>query len=319
LCAALISGQQHAPDVAFAPTAVAVVETMLTAADVGPTDVVYDLGSGDGRIVILAARKYGAHAVGVEIDPALVKASRQKAIDNGVADKVSFVEGDLFATDISKATVVTLYLWPSLNSRLESKLRQELRPGTRIVSNSFGIGHWRPDKTVRAPDGTEVLMWTVPRPPARTPDVPFSPTPETVAYEMLALAKVTAGDVVYDLGSGDGRIPIYAAQKYGARGIGVELDPRLVEISRQVARDSELTNRVSFIEADLFTTAISDASVVTLFLSADVNAKLEGKLRALRPGTRIVSRQFVIGTWAPDKTVRASDGSTLYLWTIPNQ
>jgi predicted RNA methylase len=292
---------------------------MLTAADVGPTDIVYDLGSGDGRIVILAARKYGAHAVGVEIDPALVKTSRQAAIDNGVADHVSFVEGDLFTTDISKATVVTLYLWPSVNSRLESKLRQELRPGTRIVSNSFGIGNWRPDKTVRAPDGTDVLVWTVPQAPARTPDVAFIPTPESVAYEMLALANVTASDVVYDMGSGDGRIPIYAAQKYGARGIGVELDPRLVEISRQVARDSALANRVRFVEGDLLTTSLSDASVVTLFLSEDMNAKLEAKLRALRPGTRIVSRQFLIGTWAPSKTVRASDGSTLYLWTIPNQ
>ncbi len=292
---------------------------MLTAADVGPTDIVYDLGSGDGRIAILAARKYGARAVGIEIDPALVKTSRQRAIENTVADKVTFVEGDLFATDISKATVVTLYLWPSMNSRLESKLRQELRPGTRIVSNSFGIGNWRPDKTVRAADGTDVLVWTVPKAPARPPDVPFEPTPEAVAYEMLTLAHVSAGDVVYDLGSGDGRIPIYAAQKYGARGVGIEIDPRLVEISRQVARDSGLTGAVAFVEGDLLTTPFSDATVVTLSLSVAVNAKLEPKLRALRPGTRIVSRQIPIGTWVPDRSVRASDGTTLYLWTIPNQ
>jgi predicted RNA methylase len=133
---------------------------------------------------------------------------------------------------------------------------------------------------------------------------------------MLALANVTASDVVYDLGSGDGRIPIYAAQKYGARGVGVELDPRLVEISRQVAGDSALAGRVTFLEGDLLTTALSEATVVTLFLSEEVNAKLEAKLRALRPGTRIVSRQFPIGTWAPEKTFRASDGSMLYLWTI---
>jgi predicted RNA methylase len=307
------------PDIHFTPTRQAVADAMLKLAHITRDDVVYDLGSGDGRIVILAARKYGARAVGVEIDPALVKTSRQTAIDNGVADRVSFVEGDLFTTDISRATVVTLYLWPSVNSRLESKLRQELRPGTRIVSNSFGIGNWRPDKTVRAADGTEVLVWTVPKPPARPPDVAFIPTPEPVAYEMLALANVTAGDVVYDLGSGDGRIPIYAAQKYGARAVGVELDPRLVEMSRQVAHDSGLMNRVRFIEDDLLTTSIVDASVVTLFLSEDVNAKLEAKLRALRPGTRIVSRQFPIGAWPPDKTVRASDGSTLYLWTIPQR
>ncbi len=292
---------------------------MLTAADVGPHDVVYDLGSGDGRIPILAARKYGARAVGIEIDPALVKASRQAAKDSGVAENVSFVEADLFATDISKATVVTLYLWPSVNSRLESKLRQELRPGTRIVSNAFGIANWRPDKIVRAADGTEVLVWTVPKPPARPPDVPFLPTPELVAYDMLALANVRADDIVYDLGSGDGRIPIYAAQKYGARAVGIEIDPRLVEISRQVARDAGLTGQVTFIEGDLLTTDLRDATVVTAFLSREVNAKLESTLRALRPGTRIVSRQFLIGTWAPDRSVRASDGSTLYLWTVANR
>jgi predicted RNA methylase len=114
--------------------------------------------------------------------------------------------------------------------------------------------------------------------PARTPDIHFTPTRHAVADAMLELARVSADDVVYDLGSGDGRIVILAAQKYGARGVGVELDPRLVEISRQVAREGEVADRVTFIEGDLFTTDISAATVVTLYLSPGVNRQLEPKL-----------------------------------------
>ena len=308
----------RSPDVAFAPTAPAVVDAMLALARVNANDVVYDLGSGDGRIVIMAAKKYGARGVGVELDPKLVKISRQAALENGVADKVTFIEGDLFAQDISPATVVTLYLWPSVNKRLEMKLRRELRRGARIVSNAFGIANWRPDETSHASDGSTVLLWTVPRAPARAPDVEFVPTPEAVAYEMLQLAGTSARDVVYDLGSGDGRIPILAAQKYGARGVGVELDPRLVDMSQQVARDAQLADRVTFIEGDLFDAELSSATIVTLYLSASVNAKLESKLRRdLQPGTRIVSHRFPVGTWPPDKSVRASDGTDLFLWTVP--
>jgi SAM-dependent methyltransferase len=162
---------------------------------------------------------------------------------------------------------------------------------------------------------------TAPRRPARTPDIFFAPTWEPVAYEMLKLAGVTADDVIYDLGSGDGRIVILAAQKYGARGVGIEIDPHLVEISRQVARDAELAHRVTFVEGDLFTADISQATVVTLYLSPSVNRALESKLRQeLRPGTRIVSHQFRIGDWTPDRVVRAEgDGTDLFLWTIPRR
>jgi SAM-dependent methyltransferase len=154
--------------------------------------------------------------------------------------------------------------------------------------------------------------------PARTPDIHFAATPQQVADSMLAMAHVTARDVVYDLGSGDGRIVILAAQKYGARGVGIELDPRLVAISRQVAREGEVSDRVTFIEGDMFNTSISAATVVTMWLSNFVNNRLEPKLRKeLRPGTRIVSRQFGIGRWLPDETVRAPDGTDLYLWRIP--
>jgi SAM-dependent methyltransferase len=153
---------------------------------------------------------------------------------------------------------------------------------------------------------------------ARTPDIHFVPTRHVVADAMLKLAAVRADDIVYDLGSGDGRIVILAAQKYGARAVGVELDPRLLEISRQVAREGEVAHRVTFIEGDLFTADISEATVVTLYLSASVNRRLEPKLRReLRPGTRIVSHQFRIGDWTPDEMIRAEDGTDLFLWTIP--
>ena len=135
---------------------------MLKLARVRPEDVVYDLGSGDGRIVILAAQKYGARGVGIELDPRLVEISRQVAREGAVSERVSFVEGDLFTADISKATVVMLYLSDSVNRRLEPKLRRELRPGTRIVSHQFRIGDWAPDETVRAEDGTELFLWIVP-------------------------------------------------------------------------------------------------------------------------------------------------------------
>ena len=155
--------------------------------------------------------------------------------------------------------------------------------------------------------------------PARAPDIFFVPTWQPVVYRMLELAEVTSNDVVYDLGSGDGRIVIIAAQKYGARGVGVELDPKLIEVSRQVAREAEVSERVTFVQGDLFQADISAATVVTLFLSPSVNAELEPKLRKeLRPGTRIVSHQFPIGTWKPDETQYAEyDRTELYLWIVP--
>ena len=138
-----------------------VVDAMLRLADVTPRDVVYDLGSGDGRIVMLAAQKYGARAVGVEIDPGLIERSRQVARDGEVADRATFVQGDFFTADISAATVVTLWLSEGLNARLEPKLRRELRPGSRIVSHQFRMAGWVPERTVRL-DGAELFLWTVP-------------------------------------------------------------------------------------------------------------------------------------------------------------
>ena len=153
-------------------------------------------------------------------------------------------------------------------------------------------------------------------PSPQTPDIYFAGTPQRIADAMLTLARVTPDDVVYDLGAGDGRIVILAAQKYGARGVGVEIDPRLVAISRQVAREGEVADRVTFIEGDLFTADISAATVVTLWLSDSVNRRLEAKLkRELRPGARIVSHQFPIGTWTPEQTIDV-EGKRIFLWRI---
>jgi ubiquinone/menaquinone biosynthesis C-methylase UbiE len=314
VCAALVLCQY----IYFFPTPDRIAETMLKLARVTPNDVVYDLGSGDGRIVLLAAEKYGARAVGVELMPSLIEVSRKAARDRKVEDKVTFVQGDFFQIDISDATVVTLYLSPSVNRMLEPKLRQELRPGTRIVSHDYEIGDWTPDEVVHDEDGSDIYLWTVPKRPARAPDVPFTPTPPAVVDAMLKLARVTADDVVYDLGSGDGRVVIVAAQKYGARGVGVEIDPALVEMAREIAREGAVADRVEFLEGDFFTAPVSEASVVMLSLSEAVNRKLEEKLRReLRPGTRIVSRAFGIGDWAPDSNASAPDGTDLFLWVVP--
>jgi SAM-dependent methyltransferase len=151
--------------------------------------------------------------------------------------------------------------------------------------------------------------------PARTPDIHFSPTRHNIADAMLKLANVTADDVVYDLGSGDGRLPIIAAQKYGAKGVGIEIDPRLVEISWRIANEAEVANRVSFMVGDLFEADLSKATVVTMYLSPSIMKILERRLRALKPGTRIVSHQFSMPGWIPDQRIQV-DESELLLWVV---
>jgi SAM-dependent methyltransferase len=151
--------------------------------------------------------------------------------------------------------------------------------------------------------------------------VPDVRTPLVVVNEMLRLANVTAGDVVYDLGSGDGRILIAAARDRGARGVGLEIDPALVAQSTERARQLGLADRLSFRQQDLFAADLTPATVVTLYLSPDLNRRLRPKLlRELRPGARIVSHRFDMGDWAPDRTLQVSsnEGShTLYLWVVP--
>lgn len=153
---------QEVPDVR---TPLVVVNEMLRLAGVSADDVVYDLGSGDGRIVIAAARDRGARGVGVEIDPALVAESTERASRLGLGGRVSFVQQDLLQADLRPATVVTIYLSPDLNRRLGPKLLSELRPGSRIVSHAFDMGDWAPTRTlqVSSNEGSHTLyLWVVP-------------------------------------------------------------------------------------------------------------------------------------------------------------
>lgn len=152
----------RAPDVIYVPTPEPVVDAMLEMAEVGPGDVLYDLGSGDGRIPVTAARRFGIRAVGIDINPVRIMEANANAEEAGVTDKVTFIEGDLFQANISDATVVTLYLLQSLNVKLRPKLLSELRPGTRIVSHSFDMANeWEPER-VRQVDGSMIYLWTVP-------------------------------------------------------------------------------------------------------------------------------------------------------------
>ena len=150
------------PDVIYVPTPEEVVEAMLQVANVTKNDIVYDLGSGDGRIPVTAALKYGARAVGIDIDPQRIKEANENVAKNKVGDKVKILNADLFATDISEATVVTLYLLPSLNVKLMPKLMKELKPGTRIVSHAFDMGDWKPEKELDV-NGRKVYFWTIPK------------------------------------------------------------------------------------------------------------------------------------------------------------
>jgi SAM-dependent methyltransferase len=153
--------QRRAPDVIFVPTPNEVVDKMLAMAGVTAGDVVYDLGCGDGRIVITAAQRFGARAVGVDIDPQRIAEATANARSARVADKVRFIEGDLFETDIREATVVTLYLLTRLNAKLRPKLQAELRPGTRVVSHAFDMGDWVPEQKADV-DGAQVFLWRIP-------------------------------------------------------------------------------------------------------------------------------------------------------------
>ena len=150
-----------ASDVPFVPTPDKIVDRMLALAKVGPKDVVYDLGSGDGRIVIAAAKKYRARGVGIDIDPRRIEESRENARKARVEKRVEFRQGDLFEADIGEATVVTLYLLPRLNLKLKPKLLAELKPGARIVSHGFDMGDWKPAGTLVAGENT-VYYWVVP-------------------------------------------------------------------------------------------------------------------------------------------------------------
>ncbi|MCS7043633.1 MAG: class I SAM-dependent methyltransferase [Bryobacteraceae bacterium] len=175
LCAFLSAAAQtpkpkRSPDVPYVPTTERAVEAMLELAKVTKNDIVYDLGCGDGRIVVTAAKKYGARGVGIDINPERIAEARENAKRNGVEHLVKFIEGDLFEADIREATVVTLFLLSSVNLKLRPKLLAELKPGTRVVSNTFDMGDWKPDKEFTLEDNGEdsylshkFYLWIIPK------------------------------------------------------------------------------------------------------------------------------------------------------------
>ncbi len=162
--------------------------------------------------------------------------------------------------------------------------------------------------------------------PSRQPDVPYVPTTEPAVEEMLKLARVAKNDVVYDLGCGDGRIVIAAAKQYGARGVGIDINPERIAEANENAKKAGVTHLVKFIEQDLFEADFREASVVTLFLLTEVNLRLKPRLlEQLKPGTRVVSNTFEMGDWKPEKETKLNGedseysylSSKFFLWTIP--
>lgn len=148
-------------DVPYVPTPNEVVEAMLKLGGVKKGDTVIDLGCGDGRIVVLAAEKFGARGIGYDLNPERIKEANENAARAGVKDRVKFIEKNLFEADIKEATVVTLYLLPSVNEKLKPRLLEELKPGTRVVSHSFQMPDWKPDQTVEIA-GRKLYLWTIP-------------------------------------------------------------------------------------------------------------------------------------------------------------
>ena len=153
-------------------------------------------------------------------------------------------------------------------------------------------------------------------------DVPYVPTPEVVVDAMLSMAKVTGSDVLYDLGSGDGRIPITAASKFGTRGVGIDLNPVRVSEANENAKKAGVTDKVKFIEGDIFEEDFSEATVVTLYLLPGVNLKLRPTLQSMKPGTRIVSHNYDMGDWAPENSRKITIEGTdhyVYFWRVPEK
>jgi SAM-dependent methyltransferase len=155
-----VQAPARAPDVIFVPTPAEVVKGMLELAKVTKNDLVIDLGCGDGGIVVAAARDFGARAIGVDIDPQRIREAQDNVTKNNVGDRAKIVQADLFEFEIKDASVITLYLLPRLNEKLKPRLWKELKVGTRIVSNSFDMGDWKPDQTITV-DARTVYLWTI--------------------------------------------------------------------------------------------------------------------------------------------------------------
>ena len=175
--------------------------------------------------------------------------------------------------------------------------------------------------TSAAPTATVASNVAVAANSKREPDVPYVPTHEKIVDEMLRMAEVKGSDVLYDLGSGDGRIPITAAQRFGTRGFGIDINPERIKEANENAQKAKVTDKVKFIEGDLFEQDFSEATVVTLYLLPQVNLQLKPKILAMKPGTRVVSHNYDMGDWKPEKTKRIEtpDGTDhyIYFWRVP--
>jgi predicted RNA methylase len=470
---------QPGKDVVWVPTPQLLVDKMLDMAKLTPSDLHYDLGSGDGRTVITAAKR-GATSFGVEFNPKMVALSRANAEKEGVTGKATFIEGDIFQIDFSKANVLTLFLLPDLNLRLRPTIL-DMKPGTRVVSNSFSMGDWKPDEEATGGEDCRgycrAMLWIVPAkvdgtwtidrgsqslpldlkqtfqtftgtiadgnvitpvvgklngdeitftaagvdykgkvdgdtiagttasgepwqarrggrvtaeapapkaeapaspPPAaaeqaapkaaepaapkaaepeapkaaepaapkaaepeapKTPakaeaeqppfvpevsqdgkDVVWWPTANTLVNKMLDLAKLTPKDRLIDLGSGDGRTVITAAQR-GATALGIEYNPQMVELSRFNAKKAGVSDKATFRQADLFKTDFTKADVLTLFLLPEINERLRPTILRMKPGTRVVSNSFEMGDWEPDEVAEVKEDCQTYckalLWIVP--
>ena len=318
------------PDVIFLPTPPKVVDKMLELAQVKKSDLVYDLGCGDGRIVIAAAKKYGCKAVGYDIREERVIDSRKNVDANNVSDLVTIEREDIFTLDLSKANVITLYLLPSLNVKLIPQL-EKLKPGSRIVSHDFDMQGVKPDKVIKVYSNVDkrqhtVYLWTTPLNKElkyiREPDILYVPTPPAVVDKMLEMAQVKQDDLLYDLGCGDGRIVITAAKKYGCKAMGYDINPVRVKESRGNVDANDVGELVKIEQADVFTLDLSDANVITLYLLPSLNVKLIPQLEKLKPGSRIVSHDFDMKGVKPDKVVKITPKDSyreheVYLWTTP--
>ena len=327
----------RSPDVIFVPTPDEVIEKMLDMAEVKKGDVVYDLGCGDGRIVVAAAKR-GAKATGWDINPERVKEAVENVKKNHVEQNAKIIHDDIFTLDLSGANVITLYLLPSLNVKLIPQL-EKLPSGSRIVSHDFNMEGVKPDQVEQftCTDGGShtIYLWTTPlkkekkeeekkeagaKKEFRRPDVIYVPTPHEVVSKMLDMAKVAKGEVVYDLGCGDGRI-VVAAAKRGAKATGWDINAERVREARENVKNNHVEQNAKILHDDIFTLDLSSANVVTLYLLTSLNEKLIPQLEKLKPGSRIVSHDFSMPGVKPDEVVEfeETNGSshTIYLWTTP--
>lgn len=185
------------------------------------------------------------------------------------------------------------------------------------MSHSFSAGHFASARRFGAIAAVAGLLGVLAAGHAmsRELDVPYVPTPQAVVDKMLEIAEIKDGDFVIDLGSGDGRIPITAAKKYGVSALGVDLNPTRVEEANENAKKENVTDKVEFKEQDLFETDLSKANVITMYLLSSVNLKLRPELMKLKPGTRIVSHSFDMGDWEPDRS-EVVEGRKVYMWII---